>query len=152
MDSEQVIQDLARRFSAPLPEFYRRRIIFWYDEEREFEDQLDGFELPGVKLARLTGTNTFSVKKLLSTDDADSDFLVYQPFGYDDPEEDWLLDVKLYSEEFRADLLSIWMEEMHIAAAPALRKTAREYRKFFGEKRRRAKVAALAEGGGPSSP
>ena len=152
MDSEQVIQDLARRFSAPLPEFYRRRIIFWYDEEREFEDQLDGFELPGVKLARLTGTNTFSVKKLLSADDADSDFLVYQPFGYDDPEEDWLLDVKLYSEEFRADLLSIWMEEMHIAAAPALRKTAREYRKFFGEKRRRAKVAALAEGGGPSSP
>ena len=30
MDSEKVIQDLTRRFAAPLPEFYSRRIIFWH--------------------------------------------------------------------------------------------------------------------------
>ena len=31
MDAEKIIQDLNRRFAAPLPEFYKRRIIFWYD-------------------------------------------------------------------------------------------------------------------------
>ena len=41
MDLNTVQQDLTRRFAAPLPEFYKRRIIFWYDEDREFEDQLD---------------------------------------------------------------------------------------------------------------
>ena len=32
MDLETIQQDLRRRFAAPLPEFYQRRIIFWYDE------------------------------------------------------------------------------------------------------------------------
>lgn len=31
MDTDKIIQDLNRRFAAPLPEFYQRRIIFWYD-------------------------------------------------------------------------------------------------------------------------
>ena len=29
MDSEKIIQDLNRRFAAPLPEFYKRRIVVW---------------------------------------------------------------------------------------------------------------------------
>jgi len=33
MDTDKIIQDLNRRFAAPLPEFYQRRIIFWYDED-----------------------------------------------------------------------------------------------------------------------
>ena len=48
MDSEKVIQDLNQRFAKPLPEFYKRRIIFWCDEEREFEDQLDKIVLSDV--------------------------------------------------------------------------------------------------------
>ena len=40
MDTEKVLADLNRRFAAPLPEFYKRRIIFWKDEDREFEDKL----------------------------------------------------------------------------------------------------------------
>ena len=38
MDTDKIIQDLNRRFAAPLPEFYQRRIIFWYDEDKEFQD------------------------------------------------------------------------------------------------------------------
>lgn len=37
MDADKVIQDLNRHFAAPLPEFYKRRIIVWHDEDREFE-------------------------------------------------------------------------------------------------------------------
>lgn len=40
METDKVIQDLNRRFAAPLPEFYQRRIIFWYDEDKEFEHKL----------------------------------------------------------------------------------------------------------------
>ena len=44
MDTDKIIQDLNRRFAAPLPEFYQRRIIFWYDEDKEFQDSwLNGF-------------------------------------------------------------------------------------------------------------
>ena len=41
MDTDKVIQDLNRRFAAPLPEFYKRRIIFWYDEDKDNPDDID---------------------------------------------------------------------------------------------------------------
>ena len=66
MDTDKIIQDLNRRFAAPLPEFYQRRIIFWYDEDKEFEDKLDEVVLENAKVIALTGNNAFSVKKLLS--------------------------------------------------------------------------------------
>ena len=66
MDTDKIIQDLNRRFAAPLPEFYQRRIIFWYDEDKEFEDKLDEVVLENAKVIVLTGNNAFSVKKLLS--------------------------------------------------------------------------------------
>ena len=62
MDSSQIIQDLNRKFAAPLPEFYKRRIVVWYDEDREFEDQIDGLALLNAKILRLTGSNNFYAK------------------------------------------------------------------------------------------
>ncbi len=37
---------------------YRRRIIFWYDEDKEFEDKIDEIELSNAKVVSLTGSNT----------------------------------------------------------------------------------------------
>lgn len=140
MDTDKIIQDLNRRFAAPLPEFYQRRIIFWYDEDKEFEDKLDEVVLENAKVIVLTGNNAFSVKKLLSVDDLLTNYLVYSPISYDNPEDNWLLDVELYSEEFRADLISIWMDEMGLASNPAMRKQVKNYRAYFNAIDRRAKI------------
>ena len=82
MDTDKIIQDLNRRFAAPLAEFYQRRIIFWYDEDKEFEDKLDEVVLENAKVIALTGNNAFSVKKLLSVDDLTTNYLVYSPCVY----------------------------------------------------------------------
>ena len=68
MDLDTIIRDLNKRFAAPLLEFYKRRIIFWYDEDREFEDKLDDIQIDNAKLLMLTGTNNFAAKKLLNVD------------------------------------------------------------------------------------
>ena len=141
MDTDKVIQDLNRRFAAPLPEFYQRRIIFWYDEDKEFEDKLDEVVLENAKVIALTGNNTFSVKKLLSVDDLTTNYLVYSSCVYNCPDDNWLLDVELYSEEFRADLISIWMDEMGLTSNPAMRKQIKNYRAYFNAKDRRLKVS-----------
>lgn len=145
MDSEKIVQELNQRFAAPLPEFYKRRIVFWYDEDKEFEDKLDEIVLTNAKLVSLTGTNNFEVKKLLGVDDITSNYLVYCPLSYDKPEDNWLIDIELYSEEFRADLISIWMDEMGIPATPALRKQVKAYRKYFNAKNRRDKIAGQSK-------
>lgn len=143
MDTDKVIQDLNRRFAEPLPEFYKRRIIFWLDEDKEFEDKLSEIELANAKLVVLTGSNSFEVKKLLAVDDTISNFVVYRPFSYDELDDNWLLNIELYSEEFRSDLFSIWMDEMHLPPTTTMRKCVKGYRKYFGAKDRRSKVTAL---------
>lgn len=142
MDAEKIIQDLNRRFAAPLPEFYKRRIVVWIDEDQEFVDKLDEITLGGAKVVALTGTNNFYVKKLLAVNDPTSNYLVYRPFAYESDEDNWLLDVELYGEEFRADLVSMWMDEMGIPQTPALRRSFKQYRKFFNAQARRNKVSA----------
>lgn len=68
MDTEKVISDLNKRFAQPLPPYYKRRVIFWLDEEREYADQLDdSFELENATLVKLTGNNLFTVKSYLGT-------------------------------------------------------------------------------------
>lgn len=141
MDTDKVIQDLNRRFAAPLPEFYQRRIIFWYDEDKEFEDKLDEVVLENAKVIALTGNNAFSVKKLLSVDDLTTNYLVYSPLAYNRLDDNWLLDIELYSEGFRADLISIWMNEMGLASNPAMRKQVKTYRAYFNAKERRLKIS-----------
>ena len=62
MLSEAIKSRLIERFTAPLPEFHKRRIVFWNDENGEFAEQIDELTLPNVTLVRLTGRNNFAVK------------------------------------------------------------------------------------------
>lgn len=143
MSIESIQFSLNERFSAPLPEFYKRRIVFWQDEDREFETMLDELEIPDVKIIKLTGTNNFAVKKLLLHDDLTSNFLIYNPFSYTQQQDNWLRDIELFSEEYRADFISMQMSELNIAATPAMRKTVKVYSKFLENKDRIAKLKKI---------
>lgn len=144
MEIEAIVQELNRRLAAPLPEFHKRHVIFWRDEDQEFLDQL--FELQLIlpaKFVQLKGNNNFEVKKLLEHDDVDSNYVVYDPLRYDKKEDDWLLNLRLLSEEFRSDLVTMWIHEMKLSSAPPIYETIKTNRKFFNAKDRRDKIVAL---------
>lgn len=144
MLSETIRIRLKERFSAPLPEFHQRRIVFWRDEDGEFAEEISEFELPDVKVISLNGNNNFAVKKLLTADDLTSNYLVYDPLSYEkDHSNDWLLDIRLYSEEFHADRISLLMEELLVEPSTTMRKTMRVYSKFFENKERKAKLKRI---------
>lgn len=134
---------LRERFAAPLRDCYERRIIFWYDSEREFEYMLDELDIPDVKLLKLTGDNFFEAKMLLSETDTKSSYLVYDPIIYKNREDNWLRDIQLYSESYRADLVSMQMDELNMPQTTPLRTAMRAYTKFFENKERVSKLAAL---------
>lgn len=140
MNIEKTLQE---RFAASLQDNYKRRIIFWQDPEGEFSTLVDELRLDGVKILKLTGTNNFAAKMLLSETDTESNYLVYNPISYSDIRDNWLLDIELYSEEFRADLLSIRMQELKMPVTAPMRKAMKSYAKFFENKERVAKLTAL---------
>ena len=146
MSTESIQFALRERFAAPLPEFHNRRIVFWQDEDREFEEVLNEIDLPGVNIVKLTGTNNFAMKKLLSHDDLTGDYLVYNPISYEKPQDDWLRDIEHYSEEFRADFYSILMGDLNIEASPVMRKTVKLYATFFANKERIGKLKRIGRG------
>lgn len=145
-DIARVVGDLNRRFAQDLPEFYKRRIIFWNDPDNSFKDIVGEITLDNAKIVVLTGNNYFAVKKLLALDDKYSNYVIYNPFsGKEDKEKDFLLNFKLYNEEYSSDLNASRMEEYGITANQAVYNKIREYSRFFASKERWAKVAPFAK-------
>lgn len=111
MNLEKINESLAKRYSAPLKDCYNRRILFWYDEEAEFTDDLDELDLGDVILL-IVDNNYFEIKHILEVEDTASNYLIYKPGPRPDDLDNWLLDIELYSEIFSADRASIVMEEL----------------------------------------
>ncbi len=143
MRIEKINSSLREKFAQPLKDYYKRRIVFWYDEEREFEHMLEDIDLPpDVKVLIIEENNIFEAKMLLCETDTESDYLVYYPFAVR-YENNWLRDIQLYSEDFRADFTSILMDQLHIPQTFKLRNAMKHYLKFFDNKERREKFVAL---------
>ena len=138
MANIDIKQNIQSKFKQPLADFYKRRIVFWKDSEKEFESSVDEMNLENVKIIKLTNNNSFSVKKQLLIDEPETSFLVYDTSSFDDPKDNWMWDIELYSESFRADYISTLLEEMDIAQHPSLRNAVKEYSEFFDNKGRKS--------------
>lgn len=142
MAIEDIKKELEQRFAEPLDEFYKRRTIFWNDEDGEFLDEVKSLTLSNAKILVLEEGSLFTSKKLLSSDDLTSNYLVYNSINVD-PEHDWFLDIKLYSDEYRADKTSRLMQEMQIVNTVELRNAVKQFQGFFNAASRRKLVASF---------
>ncbi len=98
--------------------------------------------IEGVQVIRLDKTECVRSQDLLGAVDPDSKFLVYSPSEEPDYENDWLLDIRLYSRSFRADRASIILDELGLDTQH-LRDHLAQRRKFFDNKERLQKLKSL---------
>lgn len=119
----------------------RRNIIFWYDEEAEFVEEVGELELDNAKKIHLDKYNSFYIKHLLERDDVISNYLIYSPSPKPIPRENWLLDIEKYSEEFSTDKATVIMRDLGVKDE-LLRNIFRKYMKFFGNKERYKRFAS----------
>jgi uncharacterized protein (TIGR02687 family) len=132
---------LTERFSAPLSEFYKRRIVFWHDAEKEFGEVVAELVLPNVNIITLTGRNNFAVKRQIAALDPTGNYLVYNPISYPKPDDNWLRDMEIYGEEFRADRTSMRLSDLHIDPSNVkMREAIKRYKRFFENKEREARL------------
>lgn len=112
----------------------KRKIVFWYDENSEFLDDIDKLVLDNAKVFMLSGKNYFKSKYTIEVADSKSNYLIYAPFSKPIDEENPLLDMFLYSKQFFADYYSILADDLGIALE--YRNTLIEYKDFFKNKTR----------------
>ena len=119
-----------------------QRIVFWHDPDREFQHTLPFILLEGVTTLRLDEMGALEVKLRLERDTAGGRFLLYAPTEEPDYDDDWLLDIRLYSRGFRADRASIVLQGLGLVNQH-LRTHLADRHKFFDAKERLQKLKAL---------
>src|SRR4051812_27396919 len=119
-----------------------QRIVFWNDPDQEFQSTLPFIMLDGVTTLRLDKVGALEVKIRLERDEPTAKFLLYAPTEEPDYEDDWLLDIRLYSRSFRADRASILLQELGLVNQH-LRTHVADRRKFFDAKERLQKIKSL---------
>ncbi|MBF0235467.1 MAG: hypothetical protein HQK65_20900, partial [Desulfamplus sp.] len=126
MNIEQTNQALTRIFQEE-----KKRLVFWYDAEKEFEELLPSIEVEGTTLIRINEVAALDLKIRLETQDREERFILYAPYPEPPPETDWLFDIKLYSSLFHADKASILMKELGISnmsMRPCIKKRSNFFR------------------------
>ena len=136
-DLNQINVALERLFNEE-----RQRIVFWHDPDREFQHTLPFILLEGVTTLRLDEMGALEVKLRLERDEVGGKFLLYAPTEEPDYEDDWLLDIRLYSRGFRADRASILLQELGLVNQH-LRTHLADRHKFFDAKERLQRIKAL---------
>jgi uncharacterized protein (TIGR02687 family) len=125
MDIKQIKDTLDRIFSEK-----NKRIIFWYDGEKEFEEILPSLQLDGVSILRLDEHGALELKIKLESEDTTGKYILYAPYHEPPPEKDWLVDIRLYSYTFHADKASIILKELDLANQ-SMRPFLQKRRDFF---------------------
>lgn len=111
-----------------------RKLVFWYDDQGEFSEDIDALELQNAKVYRLEPDNQFYTKYFLERLDRTTNYLVYAPFPKPPVRDNHLADTIKYSKQFHADRASLLAVDLGIDEKykPVIQK----YIKFFGAKDR----------------
>ncbi|MFD1317252.1 BREX-1 system phosphatase PglZ type A [Loigolactobacillus zhaoyuanensis] len=144
---------LQQRFDAPLPDYQQRRIIFWYDENQDYAQELAAYQLNNVVTLTVAPNNYFAIKYQIEVQQPTQNFLLYLPMAQPEPQQDPLHDIYLYSQpEFHVDRLSQVLDELHIEDQAAYRGTLLIYKSFFENKQRQKSLLAFLQNEAELSP
>lgn len=136
MDLKQIADKLNAEFAGDV-----RKLVFWYDDNAEFADDIDTMELENAKVLHLAPDNQFYTKYFLECVDRDTNYLVYAPFAKPAIRDNHLADTIRYSKEFFADRASLLSLDLGIDER--YKPVIQHYIKFFANKDRTQKFYDL---------
>ncbi len=111
-----------------------RTLVFWYDDNADFIDDIDSLELDHAKVYKLEQDNQFYTKYFLECLDLTTNYLIYAPFPKPAVEDNHLEDTLLYSKRFYADRASLICADLGISEK--YKYLIKRYIKFFANKDR----------------
>ena len=136
LNLKQITDKLNSEFASDV-----RKLVFWYDANAEFEEDIDSIELENAKVLHLEPDNQFYIKYFLEREDTTTNYLVYAPFAKPDIRNNHLADTIRYSKEFFADRASLIALDLGINER--YKPVIQHYIKFFANKERTQKFYDL---------
>ena len=130
MDIGSVEESLNHLFKAKIS----RTMVFWFDEDQDFIDEVDDINLEGVKVYHLSEDNWIESKYLFEISEPDTNFLVYAPFKQPEDKVNFFADMVHYGEVFTADKFVLICRELNIPLK--FRDVVAKYSKFWNSKQR----------------
>jgi uncharacterized protein (TIGR02687 family) len=137
----EVKRILEENFSANQADGKKKNIVFWYDEEGEFAEDIHELYLENAKIIELNDNNAFSIKYQLEKIEPNARYLLYSSSAKPLARDNWLLDTLNYSMEFSTDKAVLIMRDLGVKD-PSLRSVFKKYMKFFSNKERYKKFAS----------
>jgi uncharacterized protein (TIGR02687 family) len=138
LNPEKTTQSILRKFDT-LGEFEKRKIVFWYDKDGTADEEGllqigEALGEKGIKL-HVLDNNFFATKKMLEKDDTESSYLIYSGEAEREPDQNWLLDIQLYSGRFENSRISDIKSEFGIEGYD-LDRFLEKHQQFFASKKR----------------
>ncbi|SDI37559.1 TIGR02687 family protein [Halanaerobium congolense] len=134
MNLDEIKNLLEKEFNQATKE-KGRHIIFWYDTNADFVEEIDDLEIDNAKIWKLKDNNNFRTKYQLEVEDTKSNYLIYSSQAKPDKKKNWLLDIYRYSQEFTADKTTLIMRDFGVEEE-YMRPAFEKHEKFFNNKQR----------------
>ncbi len=106
-----------------------RKLVFWYDDNAEFADEIASITLENAQVYKLMPDNWFYTKYFFEIVDKTTNYLVYAPFSKPADRANHLADTVYYSKLFYADKISLIMLDLNIP--DRFKECLNNYPKFF---------------------
>lgn len=129
LNLKQIIDRLNAEFAGDT-----RKLVFWYDDKAEFEEDMQGVMLENAKVYYLQRDNQFYTKYFLERVDTATNYLIYAPFPKPETADNHLEDTLLYSKRFFADRAALLLADLGIDEK--YRPLIEKHIKFWAEKKR----------------
>lgn len=133
-------------FQTSLKKGEKRKILYLYDEEKNYTEELDTWRNKEAffQLVEVNEFNYFYTKYQIETKNIDQSFFLYLPIKRPPDQENPILDILLYSEELKLDKETQFYTSIGIDQADEeLISIAKEYTNFFKAKERTLKFNRL---------
>lgn len=118
-----------------------RKLVFWYDANGDFAEQIGTLELKNAKVLQIEPDNQFYTKYFLEREDTKTNYLVYAPFAKPALCDNHLADTIRYSKEFFADRISLVCADLGIP--DSLKPLLQAHAGFFKSEERIARFYKL---------
>jgi uncharacterized protein (TIGR02687 family) len=142
MNTDRIQTTLQHRFQDDsLWAHPHRRLIFWYDADRQFQDTFNDLDIPNIVKLTL-GDTPFTTKYHLLIEAPQQNFLLYAPFPEPAHQDNWLLDLQQSGLSFSADRAALLHADLGLKERQ-LETTIRQHLKFFDNKKRTEALQAM---------